>query len=168
MLSSQVLDGPGPQLGLGWRWTFADPWRFIAEVGAVRTVATGITGSVPALGTAALIQADIEQWTIPLLTGFGLAWMRGSSGWSVDLLAGLAVGRTRTLVGAHSAGWPTKEAYVSVDPLVRARLEWSWAVRPGAVTFGGGWQHHFRLGVPQNPDVRITGPFTEVGWRVQF
>lgn len=165
----QVLDGPAFQLALGWRVGLGARTWLLGEAGLVRTAQTGLMAYTPAPGGSAALRADVLQWTVPVLVGGGVQLSGdGADGVSLALLGGVALGHTRTLVGAPASGTPQRIAHSSVDPLLRARVEWAWAVRPGSLTVGAGWQQHFRVGPVLDPDVRVTGPFVEAGWRVEF
>ncbi len=170
LIPTQILDGPAVQLQANWRWRFLDGrlW-LLAESGVIRTSLTAVTTSVPLPGGAARVRGDVEQWSLPLLGG--LAWRApraDGGGVELDLLAGGIIGRTRTLTSAWGVGRPSASVDVTVDPLLRARLEWSWPVRPGLLALGGGWQQHLRLGPAPETDLRATGPFLEAAWRVLF
>ncbi|MCA9545178.1 MAG: hypothetical protein KC613_12330 [Myxococcales bacterium] len=170
VLPTQVLDGPAVQLRAGWRWGFVDGrvW-LIGESGLTRTSLTALTGELSVPGGVAQIRTDIDQWSLPLLVGLGGRWgPLDGAGVEADLLAGGFVGRTRTRSGAATVGRPKETVDVTVDPLVRGRVTWTWPVRPGLLGLGGGWQQHLRLGPAPTSDLRATGPFVEASWRVVF
>jgi len=165
----QVLDGPAFQLAVGWRVGLSAQTWLMGEAGAIRTAQTALMSYTPAPGGSAALRADVLQWTVPMLVGGGVQLSGSTSdGVSLALLGGVALGHTRTLVGPPASGKPQRLAHSTIDPLVRARLEWAWAVRPGSLTAGAGWQQHFRVGPVLQPDIRVTGPFVEAGWRIEF
>ena len=170
VMPTQVLDGPGVQLMAGWRWGFqGDRLWLIGETGLTRTRLTALTASLAVPGGTAQVRTDFDQWSVPLLMGLGWRWgPPDGAGVDAELLAGGLIGRTRTRTGAANVGRASETADVTVDPLVRARMTWTWAVRPGGLGLGGGWQHHLRLGPAPASDLRATGPFVEATWRVVF
>lgn len=170
VMPTQVLDGPAVQLSGAWRWGFASGrvW-LMAESGLTRTSLTALTGKLPVPGGTALIRTDIDQWSVPLLGGVGGRWgAMDGPGVEADLLAGGLIGRTRTRSGAATTGKPSETVDVTVDPLLRGRVTWTWPVRPGLLGLGAGWQQHLRLGPAPTSDLRATGPFVEATWRVVF
>jgi hypothetical protein len=169
LVPAQVLDGPSFQASLGWRLALTPRWGLHSETGLVRTGLAGVAAHLRAPGQQATLVARAEQWTVPLLFGPTLQVTGDArSGLTLGILGGVAIGQTRARVTPVGVDAPRDVAYVSVDPLLRARAEWAVPMARGSVLIGLGWQQHWRAGPTIEPDLRVTGPFGEAGWRLYF